>query len=78
MRVPTNNASESVIVQIQKLATRQAQLQLQIATGQRIFLPADNPAAVGRVLTMENERAQIDQFERNASTALQISQAAFA
>jgi flagellar hook-associated protein 3 FlgL len=78
MRVPTNNASESVIVQIQKLATRQAQLQLQIATGQRIFLPADNPAAVGRVLTMENERAQIDQFERNASTALEISQASFA
>jgi len=78
MRVPTNSASESVITQIQKLASRQAQLQNQLATNQRIFLPSDDPAAAGRVLIMENERAQLKQYERNAGTALEISQASFA
>jgi len=78
MRVPTNSASENVIKQIQKLAARQSQLQTQLATNQRIFLPSDDPSAAGRVLTMENERAQLQQFERNAGTALEISQSSFA
>ena len=78
MRVPTNSASESVIVQIQKLAARQAQLQMNIATGQRIYLPSDNPAAVGRVLTMQTEHDALEQFERNAGIAMEVSQASFA
>ncbi len=78
MRVPTNNASEAVIAQIQKLATRQSQLQTQLATNQRIFLPSDDPSATGRVLKMEHERGQLAQFSKNAGTALEISQASFA
>lgn len=78
MRVPTNSSAESVIKQIQKLATRQSQLQMQLASNQRIFLPSDDPSAAGRVLTMENERGQLKQYERNAATALEVSQASFA
>ncbi len=78
MRVPTNSASEAVITQIQKLALRQSQLQMQLATNQRIFLPSDDPSATGRVLKMEHERGQLAQFAKNASTALEISQASFA
>lgn len=78
MRVPTNSSAEAVIVQIQKLASRQSQLQNQLATNQRIFLPSDDPAAVGRVLNMEHERGQLTQFTKNASKALEISQASFA
>lgn len=78
MRVPTHSASEAVITQIQKLASRQSQLQMQLATNQRIFLPSDDPSATGRVLKMENERGQLAQFAKNANTALEVSQASFA
>lgn len=77
MRVPTNNASENVIGHIQKLATRQALLQTQVATGQRLFLPADDPAATGRVLTLQNERSRLEQYQLSAQAALEVSQSSF-
>jgi flagellar hook-associated protein 3 FlgL len=57
---------------------RQAQLQTQAATGQRIFQPEDDPAAVGRILGLETERRQISQFQANATRALEISQSSYA
>lgn len=77
MRVPTNSTSDSVLLHIQRLAARQAQLQTQVSTGQRIFFPDDDPAAAGRVLTMETERVQLRQFQRNAAVALETSQASY-
>lgn len=78
MRVPTNSTSESVISQIQRLAARQSQLQTQLATGQKLFVASDDPAAAGRVMTLQTERAQLKQFQSNASRALEVSQATFA
>jgi flagellar hook-associated protein 3 FlgL len=78
MRIATNSASEAVLVQLTKLNARQSQLQTQISTGQRIFQPEDDPAAVGRLLGLETERRQIDQFTKNASRALEVSQASYA
>lgn len=77
MRVPSNSASEKVLLGIQKLANRQAQLQNQAATGQRISSPSDDPAAVARVLMMQSEKSQIAQYQRNADTALEVSQASY-
>jgi flagellar hook-associated protein 3 FlgL len=78
MRVATNSASEAVLTQLTKLSLRQAQLQTQAATGQRIFQPEDDPAAVGRILGLETERRQINQFQGNATRALEISQSSYA
>jgi flagellar hook-associated protein 3 FlgL len=78
MRVATNSASEAVLTQLTKLSLRQAQLQTQAATGQRIFQPEDDPAAVGRILGLETERRQINQFQSNATRALEISQSSYA
>ncbi len=78
MRVATNSASEAVLVQLTKLSLRQSQLQTQAATGQRIFQPEDDPAAVGRILGLETERRQINQFQANATRALEISQSSYA
>jgi len=78
MRVATNSTSESVISQIQRLAVRQSKLQTQVATGQRIFQPEDNPSAVGRLLGLDIERRQIAQYSRNADRALEVSQASYA
>jgi flagellar hook-associated protein 3 FlgL len=78
MRIATNSASEAVLTQLTKLSQRQALLQTQAATGQRIFQPEDDPAAVGRILGLETERRQIVQFQSNATRALEISQSSYA
>ena len=77
MRVTNNTLSEGIIRQIQQLGSSQARLQTQVATGQRIFQPEDDPSAVGRVLNLESEQREIAQYVRNADRALEISQASF-
>ena len=78
MRVPTHQSSAAVLAQIQRTGARQAQLQLQVSTGQRIRSIDDDPAAAGRVIAMQAERARILQFDRNAGRALEVVQASFA
>lgn len=77
MRVTTNMLSDNMVRQIQNLGSRQAQLQTQVATGQRIFQPEDDAPAVGRVLALESEQRSLAQFTRNLDRALELSQASF-
>lgn len=77
MRITTNTLSENIVRQIQNLGTQQAKLQTQVATGQLIFQPEDNPTAVGRVLGLESEQRRLSQFANNAGRALEVSQATF-
>jgi flagellar hook-associated protein 3 FlgL len=77
MRVPTRSTSENVIAQLQKLGSKQAQLQKQVSTNQRIFLPSDDPAAMGRMLGIGNEQNQIAQFQRNIGLAGNLAQASY-
>src|SRR5947209_16714448 len=78
MRITNNTLSENIIRQVQQLGSQQAKLQTQVATGQRISQPEDDPTAVGRVLGLESEQRQIAQFVGNADRALEVSQASFA
>lgn len=77
MRITTNTVSENIVRQIQNLGSQQSKLQTQVASGQRIFQPEDDPTAVGRVLNLESESRQISQYMRNADRALELSQATF-
>jgi flagellar hook-associated protein 3 FlgL len=77
MRVTNNTVSEKIVDQIQRLSAQQAKLQNQVSTGQRIFQPEDDPAAVARVLDLQAEQRNISQYSSNAARALQISQASF-
>lgn len=77
MRVITNTVSANIVRQIQQLSTQQAKLQTQVATGQKLFQPEDDPAAVGRILNLESEQRQVTQYARNAVRALEISQSSF-
>jgi flagellar hook-associated protein 3 FlgL len=77
MRVPTLNLSESLIGRIQQLNTRQADLQQQVATGQRIFQPEDDPAAVGRLLNLGAEGTRLAQFQRNINGALDLASSSY-
>jgi flagellar hook-associated protein 3 FlgL len=78
MRVPTHQSSSAVLAQIQRAGVRQAQLQLQVSTGQRLRSIDEDPASAGRVIAMQAERARIIQFDRNADRAQEVSQASFA
>lgn len=77
MRITNNTVSDSIVNQIQNLGSQQAKLQTQVATGQRIFQPEDDPAAVGRVLDFQSEQRTISQYQNNAARALEISRASF-
>jgi flagellar hook-associated protein 3 FlgL len=66
-----------MVRQIEKLASQQARLQQQVATGQRIFQAEDDPSAVRRALQIETEQREIAQFARNASYAGEVSQATY-
>jgi flagellar hook-associated protein 3 FlgL len=77
MRVTNNTLTEGIVRQIQQLSNQQARLQNQVATGQRIFQPEDDPTAVSRVLGLESEQRQLGQFLRNADRAFELHQASF-
>ena len=78
MRIPTNSFSTTLVSQLQNLTGRQAILQNQIATGQRITNPSDDPAAIARVLRLQGEKREIQQFSRNHDRAMNVSQSSFA
>src|ERR1700676_687493 len=77
MRIASNTVSDAIIRQIDQLSAQQASLQAQVSTGQRISQPSDDPAGVNRALTLESEMSQVQQFGRNASQALTLSQASY-
>ncbi len=78
MRISTSSTADGVLSQLQRLVSRQAELQRQVATGQRIQQPGDDPAAVGRVIAARMERGSLAQFARNASAALEYSKTSYA
>ncbi|HLP25970.1 MAG TPA: flagellar hook-associated protein FlgL [Acidobacteriota bacterium] len=77
MRIASSTVSDNIVRQIQNLGSQQARLQSTVASGQRITNPEDDPAAVSRVINLESERRSIEQFQRNADRALEISRASF-
>jgi len=78
MRIASNTIQENIVRQIQQLGSQTSLLQTKVATGQRISQAEDDPAAAARVLQHQSGLRRVDQFERNASRALEITQATFA
>jgi flagellar hook-associated protein 3 FlgL len=77
MRIPDLNNSESLLGNLQRLSSRQSALQGQVATGQRIERPSDDPAAMARVLDLQAEKQRIQQYARNADRGLEINQTTY-
>ncbi|MCS7091466.1 MAG: hypothetical protein RMN51_05400 [Verrucomicrobiota bacterium] len=65
MRVATNTFPETLVQQVQLLSMRQTRLQTQVATGQRIQNPEDDPAAMQRILGLHVETASLRQYRSN-------------
>jgi len=77
MRITNLTLTNNVVLQLQQLSSQQAQLQNEVATGLRLTQPADDPAAMGRVLADEAKLKQVQQYSNNASQALQVSQSSY-
>jgi flagellar hook-associated protein 3 FlgL len=77
MRIPDLNNSNSLLGQMQRLSSRQAQLSEQVSTGQRITNISDDPTAAGRVLEMQAEKQRLQQYAKNGNRALEINQTAY-
>jgi flagellar hook-associated protein 3 FlgL len=68
MRVTSNNVSESLIAQLQKLATRQVGLQGKVASGQRVTDASDDPFAAQQVLGLRDDAVNLAQYRKNIQT----------
>lgn len=77
MRVTSNTFAESLKPQLERLNINQIKLQSQLATGQRIFEPSDDPAAMGRVLEIQSEKREIAQYQRNISRLDSVANVTF-
>jgi len=75
MRIATNMLTGNAVSQIQNLTGNLSTLQTEVSTGQRVSQPEDDPAAVGQLINLQSQQQQLAQFQKNASTALEISQA---
>lgn len=78
MRIPNTPVAQTLVSRLGDLTARQARLHDQATTGQRLTNPNDDPAAMGRVLNIQAEKQQIQQFAKNNARALNISQSSFA
>ncbi|MCX7866683.1 flagellar hook-associated protein FlgL [Limisphaera sp. VF-2] len=68
MRVTGNTFAQSLLQQLNSLTGRQYRLQTQVATGQRIQNPEDDPAAIQRALGLHAEAATLQQYRANLDT----------
>lgn len=77
MRVTSSSFPNTLVGQLKDLTHRQARLQTQAATGQRVNLPSDDPSAIRRVLDMQTEARGLQQYQKNIAAMTEHSVAAY-
>jgi flagellar hook-associated protein 3 FlgL len=68
MRIAGTSYNDSLVNQLNLLASRQYNLQNQISTGQRVQRPEDDPGAMAQGLTLQAESSATAQYAQNIST----------
>lgn len=66
MRVTQNAFPNQLKYQLGELTSKQALLQRQAATGQRIEKPSDNPLSMRKTLDLQNELKSLSQYQENS------------
>ena len=77
MRVTSNTFPNLLAGQLEQLSQRQNRLQNQAATGQRIQLPEDDPTAMRRILDLQTESVNINQYRENIRRLREHSQVGY-
>jgi flagellar hook-associated protein 3 FlgL len=78
MRVPFNALNNSLLPRLQSLAGAQLTATNQLASGQRVNRPSEDPLAMNRALELEARKKQEQQYYQNAGRAADLSQASYA
>lgn len=68
-RMPSNLLVSRIATDIVQKQADLAKVQEQIASGKKVNRPSDSPAQAARILNMHEATSQLDQYQRNASTA---------
>ncbi len=69
VRISSQQVFQGGIDRLQDLNAGLQKTQQQIATGKRVINPSDDPVAAARILKLDQETAQIGQFQRNVDLA---------
>ncbi len=69
MRISTSQIYQQSVTAMMNKQLELAKTQLQVATGDRILSPSDDPAAATQVLELNQAIDTLDQYQRNADTA---------
>src|SRR6218665_123549 len=77
MRVTFNSIRENSLVNINREGSKQAKLQTQIASGQRIANANEDPLVAQKILSLQASNAQDQQYYRNVGYALDVSKASY-
>jgi flagellar hook-associated protein 3 FlgL len=78
MRVTANTFPNALVNQLSALTIRQNRLQNQVATGQRVQFPEDDPAAMRRVLDLQAESGAVSQYQRNIAWLQELADVSYA
>jgi flagellar hook-associated protein 3 FlgL len=65
-RISSAGVHSAAVSELMKQQTQLAKTQSQVASGKRVQTPADDPIATVRILTMEQTRAGLEQYGKNA------------
>lgn len=69
VRISSQQVFQGGINRLQDLNSGLQKTQQQISTGKRVINPSDDPVAAARILKLDQETAQIGQFQRNVGLA---------
>lgn len=78
MRVPFNALNNALLPRLQSLAAAQLTATNQLASGQRVNRPSEDPLAMNRALELEARKKQEQQYFQNAGRAADLGQATYA
>lgn len=68
-RISTSQTQENAISAMLKQHVKLSKTQQQVATGNKIFKPSEDPVAASRVVNMKSSLATIDQYQSNVDAA---------
>ncbi len=65
-RISTSGMHSAAISEMSRQQTALIKTQMQVASGKRLLAPADDPVATMRILSMEQNKAGLEQYGRNS------------
>jgi flagellar hook-associated protein 3 FlgL len=77
MRIPNLTLSQAVVSRLSTLNKKQAELNEQLGTGQRITRASEDPQAAARIMRLRSEKAASQQYVKNIDVARGIAQASY-